>query len=646
MDPPQIQTPPPTRDASSRRRTQQLQSAAFGTPSTIVSRHASTFQTPQAKHETNPIYQPSPVQFSTTQFEPGVFQYSSSGATTAPAYSQPHLLWNQNSDASAMDVDEFDPFGPGPQRDRGIFGWQNLAIPINAVPDQSFQTSSSHSMPVSTLETTRCDTSRVDTQESQGYSQPTSFHSATTGVDPSLLFSFSNPTELTDVSRTTPQLSQFGPEQAVRQPYEHQTKQSMREKEFQQQRIVQSCHARTNTGSSTASFSSVSTARPGLQRSNTVGHVITNNSINPFQPAVSLQRSNTAVHIPRKPSPLKRPSLSSLAAISETFKPRPRPSVVLTIDESGRARTETIIVEDDAEARVKLQYPGLWDDGDSDDSSDSNMPVLSRTASLALPESERCAKAARIETSSDGIARPTIARSASSASLRNSLGTIRIASPGLRRSSSARRPTTLGQKNRKNTLWSFDGSLPGTEDNKNETEMVLRQDDEADDAHSALRRVVEDRSKRQELNDPQTRLSAHNKRWAKASAKQFTPKFVPNQQYACDMFGNLQNTPSTAMAASNHSTPMTDAGSSFGNTTRCVCDSLDGDGQLMIQCESCSSWLHVRCAGLNSQMLPPVYVCVFCTGQTPNVRGGRVREPARATPAYSSPLAHKTTHYQ
>ncbi|KAK5005094.1 hypothetical protein LTR60_006360, partial [Cryomyces antarcticus] len=93
--------------------------------------------------------------------------------------------------------------------------------------------------------------------------------------------------------------------------------------------------------------------------------------------------------------------------------------------------------------------------------------------------------------------------------------------------------------------------------------MVLRQDDEADDAHSALRRVVEDRSKRQELNDPQTRLSAHNKRWAKASAKQFTPKFVPNQQYACDMFGNLQNTPSTAMAASNHSTPMTDAGSSF-----------------------------------------------------------------------------------
>ena len=43
--------------------------------------------------------------------------------------------------------------------------------------------------------------------------------------------------------------------------------------------------------------------------------------------------------------------------------------------------------------------------------------------------------------------------------------------------------------------------------------------------------------------------------------------------------------------------------------------------------ESCSQWLHVRCTGLNAQRLPNVYLCLICTGHTPAVRGGRVRDP-------------------
>lgn len=28
--------------------------------------------------------------------------------------------------------------------------------------------------------------------------------------------------------------------------------------------------------------------------------------------------------------------------------------------------------------------------------------------------------------------------------------------------------------------------------------------------------------------------------------------------------------------------------------------------------ESCTKWLHVQCLGLNTQALPPVFVCMYC----------------------------------
>jgi hypothetical protein len=59
----------------------------------------------------------------------------------------------------------------------------------------------------------------------------------------------------------------------------------------------------------------------------------------------------------------------------------------------------------------------------------------------------------------------------------------------------------------------------------------------------------------------------------------------------------------------------------------------------MVQCESCNKWLHMACVGLSPQNLPPVFVCVFCTGQTPVARGGRVRGPL---PSFESPLTHKS----
>lgn len=106
-------------------------------------------------------------------------------------------------------------------------------------------------------------------------------------------------------------------------------------------------------------------------------------------------------------------------------------------------------------------------------------------------------------------------------------------------------------------------------------------------------------------------------------------------------------------------TPVSERDSQLSESTRCICNVPDSGGHLMIQwyitptcciyplayftSDSCAKWLHVKCVGLNRRNLPPVYVCINCTGQTPAVRGGRVREPMRFNSAMtSSPLARKS----
>lgn len=105
-----------------------------------------------------------------------------------------------------------------------------------------------------------------------------------------------------------------------------------------------------------------------------------------------------------------------------------------------------------------------------------------------------------------------------------------------------------------------------------------------------------------------------------------------------DPFSNSFNASPNATDA-GLTTPSTDRSSMSGDSTRCVCNSAADDGRLMVQCESCNKWLHMACVGLNNQNLPPVYVCIFCTGQTPVARGGRVRGPPVP---FDSPLTHKS----
>lgn len=119
--------------------------------------------------------------------------------------------------------------------------------------------------------------------------------------------------------------------------------------------------------------------------------------------------------------------------------------------------------------------------------------------------------------------------------------------------------------------------------------------------------------------DSYSTLEAHNQRWNQMTLEHQQPQQSTGGHYNSP-YPTLHNQPVD-------SAPTT--GSVLGTNVliRCTCGTQNDNGQFMVQCKSCAQWLHTTCVGLNLHQLPPVYHCVFCTGTTPAVRGGGVREP-------------------
>lgn len=360
-----MQTPPPTRDASSSRRSiRQKVGNNVPTPATVIAR------TPAPAQSSESLLNQTPFDFPSLQFSPELAQFPGTGPLSAPALPHSRLFWDQPNDNS-MDVDMsmgLDPFGSTPHRMDESMGWQSFHSPATQVNTQAFQALHGMSSP--------------GAGASFAHSNDGSFMATSRGVDPCMLFPFSSPGPSASFGFSVPQAI----EQESRQPYETQLRDSQRERE---QARASSQHSRTNTSSSNASFDN---GRPGLQRS------ATDSGFRKSRPSsVESKQSNSATgfNLPRRSSPLKRQSNGSLTSIPEIRRPRTR----LVIDENGRARTETEPVDDNTASRVqhtdlRRQYPGLWTEEDSD-SEDEEPPVtLSRNPSFNVP-ARRSTKHAR-----------------------------------------------------------------------------------------------------------------------------------------------------------------------------------------------------------------------------------------------------------
>lgn len=54
---------------------------------------------------------------------------------------------------------------------------------------------------------------------------------------------------------------------------------------------------------------------------------------------------------------------------------------------------------------------------------------------------------------------------------------------------------------------------------------------------------------------------------------------------------------------------------------RCSCGTTDDDGEHMLECERCGTWLHTRCLGIReSQAVPACFLCPDCSSKEPSSR--------------------------
>ncbi|KAF1914483.1 hypothetical protein BDU57DRAFT_453501 [Ampelomyces quisqualis] len=610
MDFSHMQTPPPTRDDHSRRRMQQSGGNEFATPTTVIHRTPNQMPTAEA------LFNQTPFGYTDVPFSPSMMPFSNTAPMSAPPMPHSRLFWDQPNDGSYMEVDMplgADPSGSTPHKVEQNFNWQTFSTPAPLqMNTQAFQPLHGATLPgpVASFAASHIG--------DQSFSVSNSFVSTSASVEPNMLFSFSGP-DMTASFGSMPQMANMSVPN--RQPYETQVRVAQQEKATSKK--ARSQHSRSNTNSSSGS---VENARPGLQRSNTDSGFRKSRPLSMETARIPVLTAGAP--ITRRSSPLKRQS-GGLGSIPETTRPRTR----LIIDETGRARTETVTVEHNDDTPkvaqrtlhkdVRRQYPGLWDEDDSESEDEEPPPAVSRNTSFTMPQPlppRRASKHARSD--SDTLQRSNSFKIPRPAS-RPTVGAFDKAS------FETVRPVKRIVDNAHRRFSMMD--LPSSFDSVKE-KVDQQIPDSPGNALGALKKVVAGRQQRAE-RATQITLKAHNQRWAQASAD-MVHATTPHGH------GHYDPLPNSFTASPATNTPSTDRSSlSSSESTRCICNGVD-DGQSMVQCESCNKWLHMGCLGIRNSNIPTVYVCLFCTGQTPVARGGRVRGPIQGFD--NSPLTHKS----
>ncbi|KAI9721613.1 MAG: hypothetical protein M1828_005103 [Chrysothrix sp. TS-e1954] len=473
----QMYTPPPTRH-SSKRKPQQPAMNFNITPDTHVRRQSAPGEAwlkrgeEMALPEASP-FSITPFQYSTTDFAP----FSNPGPATAPTYPQAGLFWDPNSN---MDLSSLNDLG------------------------SNLHTTTSHSHAMSYDHFPMSDPITQPVRQSEPAQRPQSSHafgmgqssqnlaSLDGGVNPSMLWS----TQGSDLGQLLiPDAAPSHFNDDGRQPYQYYFEELKREKEQRARR--QNAQVEISGAATLAGHS----LRRGLN-----------------QLRVSKQKprkkdsasSSEASDIRREGSPLKRHKSDATDRLTTSARSSLRRSVVLEVDEKGRARTVITTIPESGQASSAGTAVDVESDSDDD---------RSRTESSTAQDNAQ----------------------------------------------DALRSMRDGKQRQSGGLESFSNAVKA--------------------------------------------LSVH----------------PPSNRRNADTWNTVSQ--ADTISDSDYMTPEKAKGLPLeGNVTHCVCgNTVPNEDQFMVQCESCNNWLHVACLGLNPHRMPSVFVCVFCTGNTPTVRGGRVR---------------------
>ncbi|KAK3725436.1 hypothetical protein LTR37_000406 [Vermiconidia calcicola] len=578
----QMQTPPPTRGTNARKQ-QQPQQIAFGTPSTIASRRFMTPQQPFVPSNDEAQTQHNPTHFHQLQFSPDMYQYLHLGPASAPVAPQSKVFWAQADSpiqpAPSATLD--DPFAPLAS---GHIGWPSDGLQQHSAQSVSFDTPIMNSFPVQP----------PHLRPASAVQRPTNLavhpvtEASSAGVDPSLLYS----SPIRPILRSNSRNKKAQPQAAATGTKE----------------ISDSVRDRSDTIASTTTSRAAST----LQRSHTTATARPQSMYSLMSAVESLSRSSSFGQLPRTASPVKRFGRPPLGPISEG-KPRQRTSVILTVDENGRARTETLRADNSPTRSIRERYPALFDSDSSDAESDGSGDTPSRPSSFIFEKrDERRSKAARLDPPVENLEGLTIPRSSSSASMRKGVTPSRAAvaaAASLRRQGSLRRSTPSRNQNRRIVTSSSATSLIDTCPMDVPATQQQAATGVEHDYNGNMSWTAHNDTFSAPVPNVESALDAHNRRWSIMSYEQQQSISPQPQQYPSAGF---QGHPIQHMPPQHRQVLI-----------RCVCGLSQDTGQPLIQCRSCTQWLHAPCVSLESQSIPPNFTCFLCTRPPTNVLRGK-----------------------
>ena len=577
-----MQTPPPTSTSALRRKAQQAQVAKLVQQSATAGRRMSVPLSSQAEKIESSIMrtEASPQQFSALDFSSDIFDFSTSIPATAPNFS-PHRLFWESKDDDDMNIDFSADLANPLDTHR-----QPPLDPFISVHSHSSASGAHTSMSFLNFDEVVSKTGLKDTASS-GFAQASfvspaglvgdrNMHQGTgvNGVDPSLLFS--SPSRGLR-SLDTPVVSTRILDADALQPYAYQIQEAKRDKAFGG--ILKSQKKRKPDCDSPAVIAALETLRgdgterPKLHRSATDSVTIRTN-IDPrrfSEQSSSVRLDNTLGK--RQSSPVKQ--IRSERFHESAVHPRRRTALTLTIDSTGRARTETrsfVNGTDTANVHRATDLDKESDDTDSDCSSDQSTigMITSQAPSFDFSSQKpRSTKVGRLaQNSVSHSSNSSYTSSYMSSNNADNRQTTNNAKSSLHTSSvGENRPATKFVQNQL--------ALCTVGEQVSEAESVLEVDEGNGSAQHELRKVLKDR---QEARKPMSEGRDRSKHHSIDHSTAFPIQLYRNP-YEKATTDNLAGLSPTTISDPDLPSPRSNSG--ISDIIRCICHNTLNDGQMI-----------------------------------------------------------------
>lgn len=374
-----MQTPPPTSTSASRRKGKQAQVARNVQQSISPGRRMSNplFPTAVTVDPSTMQAEASPQQFQASEFSPNMFEFPMSGPSTVPAYPSHKLFWD-TKDNEGMEVDFSsgfpDLFGTPRQPALDPFVSAHHQLSTSQAPTSSsfldFNQNSTKTSSTVNVSSSFEQNTFISTAGSVRDKVPGT-GTNTNGVDPNLLFSSpGRSAEPVDISMTSTVML----DDESLQPYAYQIQEAKREKAFGG---ADKPKKRRKPDSDSPAVKAALEALRGNEAEDSEIRCSTTNSVILRTKQTSRHAGRASPYDSRRPDSAHRRSSPVKHSGSKTARtirrvPHRRTSLALTIDSTGRARTEvqTILdgsVRDPEDDMIGVQYRSESSDSDETD---------------------------------------------------------------------------------------------------------------------------------------------------------------------------------------------------------------------------------------------------------------------------------------